>query len=244
MAEAPNSGPIAAVVFDAVGTLIDPAPSVAVAYAEAALRQGVRLELEVVRSRFGQAFRRDEIDESRGPMSTDEGVEYRRWRRIVGAVMPEVADLDQAFDELWEHFARPSSWRCFDDVPEALDGLRRAGVAVRVGSNFDGRLRGVLRGLPSLGDLAETAIVSSAVGFRKPHPAFYRAACESLGLPPSQILFVGDDPANDVDGPRSSGLKSLLLDRPRRHALSSSGMTDLASLPAYLDGAAWGSPLP
>jgi putative hydrolase of the HAD superfamily len=43
-------------------------------------------------------------------------------------------------------------------------------------------------------------------GQQKPSPAPFRLACDRLGLPPSQCLYVGDHPALDVPGPRSLGM--------------------------------------
>ena len=204
---------VEAVVIDAVGTLIDPRPTVAEVYAAAARRQGMEVDTATVRRRFKEHFRRDEEDDLRGPMVTDEAIEYRRWRRIVGGVLPRLPDPDRAFLELWEHFGLPDAWATFDDGPPALESLRRAGLAIVVGSNFDGRLRRVLRGLPGLGDLAASAVISSEVGVRKPHPDFYRAVCDRLGLPPGRVLSVGDDPENDGAGARRAGLRALLVDR-------------------------------
>jgi putative hydrolase of the HAD superfamily len=163
-------------------------------------------------------------------MSTDEAVEFRRWRRIVGAVLPEVPDPDRAFQELWDHFARPSAWFWFDDVTPALARLQEARIAIGVGSNFDRRLRTVLQGLGPLAPLAEAAIISSEVGYRKPHPLFYRSLCETFRLPPEQILFVGDDVANDLDGPRRAGLQAILLDREGQAVPDRPSLPDLAGL--------------
>jgi putative hydrolase of the HAD superfamily len=204
------------VLLDAVGTLIEPRPSVAEAYAAEARRQGVELDVSLVKRRFRKHIGDDEVDEIRGPMATDEAAESRRWRRIVAGCLPEVPDPERAFAELWEHFGRASSWRAFPDAGPALSRLADGGLPVRVASNFDGRLRGVLRGLPELARWSEAVVISSEVGRRKPHPEFYRAACGSLGLPPSAVLSVGDDPENDVEGARRAGLRSLLLDRGGR----------------------------
>ncbi len=107
---------IEGIVLDAVGTLITPQPTVASAYTAAAAHQGVTLEERDVRSRFHQHFR---DDESRGDCNTDEALELQRWRRIVGAVLPEIPDQERAFRELWDHFSRAEAWRCFEDVAPA-----------------------------------------------------------------------------------------------------------------------------
>ena len=204
---------IEGIVLDAVGTLIEPTPSVALAYTQAASRQGVVLDRDEVRRRFVRHFRDDEVDDHRGPLATDEACERARWRRIVAGVLPEVRDPDRAFAELWDHFGEPDAWRPFEDVVPAIERLMAVGVRVRVASNFDGRLRHVLRGLPGLGGLVEGLVISSEVGYRKPHPEFYRAACASLGLSPDRVLFAGDDPENDVNGPVRAGLRAVLIAR-------------------------------
>jgi putative hydrolase of the HAD superfamily len=225
---------IQGIVFDAVGTLIEPAPSVAAIYAEAARRQGVEIELATVKLRFHQHFRNDEVDEAKGPLVTDEAIEHRRWRRIVGAVLPEVPDSDRAFGELWDHFGRADSWRCFADVAPALRAFLGRGLQIRIGSNFDSRLRAVVAGLPELAGCAEAPVISSEVGFRKPHPDFYRAACAALGLPSECVLCVGDDPENDVRGARRAGLRGLLLDR---HGLQPDDLPFVPNLDSLV--AAW-----
>ncbi len=96
---------IIGIVFDAVGTLIKPDPSVAEAYTATAARQGVELEPDDVRARFQVHFQSDEVHGNGGALSTDEATERRRWRMIVTGVLPEMPDLDRAFDELWEHFS-------------------------------------------------------------------------------------------------------------------------------------------
>jgi putative hydrolase of the HAD superfamily len=221
---------IEGIVLDAVGTLIEPEPSVARAYASAALRQGQVVEVSEVKRRFGRHFRNDEVDEQLGPMVTDESIEYRRWRRIVANVLPDLPDIDRAFDELWDHFGRPEAWRCFPDVAPGLAMLRDSGFPVRVASNFDSRLRVVAAGLPELAGFVETLVISSEVGYRKPHAKFYIAACTSLGLRPDRVLCVGDDPENDVLGAERAGLRSIFLDRDGRKPAGLASFPDLIAL--------------
>lgn len=221
---------IQGIVLDAVGTLIEPRPAVAEAYAAAARRQGVDLRPEVVRERFRRHFGADEIDEQRGPLATDEATERRRWRRIVARCLPEVPDAEHAFEELWQHFAEPGSWRLYSDAEVALPLLERQGFALRIASNFDGRLRGVVRGLLGLSRWSDRVVISSEVGWRKPHEGFYRAVCESLDLAANQVLCVGDDRENDLDGPRRAGLRAVLVDRGQCQAGIAPRIGDLGVL--------------
>ncbi len=237
MSERPLWAGIDGIVFDAVGTLIKPEPSVASAYAAAASRQGVELPTDEVRRRFGVHFQSDEVHSGQGVGSTDEETERRRWRKIVAGVLPEVPDRDRAFDELWEHFSSPKSWRCFPDVVPTLNALEEMDVALCVGSNFDSRLRGVVSGLPELAPWADRLVISSEVGYRKPHPSFFRAVCDHLGLPPERVMCVGDDVENDVRGAMRAGLAALLLDRVDHAPTDLPRVANLMALvPARLNG--------
>jgi putative hydrolase of the HAD superfamily len=202
---------IRGVLFDAVGTLIEPWPPAAEVYAAAALRQRVSLPIDVVRERFHRAFREEEARDDAHDFITSEPRERRRWRTIVAACLRELSDPERAFHELWHHFSRADSWRTHPTAPAALHTLAHAGYHLAIASNFDSRLRTVLAGLPDLARWAATALISSELGVRKPHPGFYRIACRRIDLLPSQVLFIGDNPEHDLDGPRRAGLQSALV---------------------------------
>jgi putative hydrolase of the HAD superfamily len=206
-------GRVAGLVIDAVGTLIEATPPVAEIYTQIARRQGLAVSADEVKALFHRHFGEDEVDEMHGPLATDESCERQRWVRIVGNVLPDLPEPERGFQELWDHFGRSDAWRCFADVPSSLRALEVAGMPVRIASNFDGRLRQVVQGLPPLARWSESLIISSEIGYRKPHPSFYKAACASLALPPEQVLCVGDDPENDGHGPRRAGCLSVLIHR-------------------------------
>jgi putative hydrolase of the HAD superfamily len=227
---------IRGVLFDAVGTLIDPAPSAAEAYSRAAERQGIALDAHVVRARFQQTCaQEDQIDSSRG-LVTSEIRERERWKAIVAACLAEVPDPGQAFRELWDHFAQPQSWTHLPAAASTLARLDRAGYRIAIASNFDSRLRSVLLGHPELSAWADGTVISSEVGVRKPHPEFYRVACRKLDLPPHQVLHVGDDRENDLDGPRNAGLSALLLADSTGPLDDSAEFISLGSLARLLTG--------
>jgi putative hydrolase of the HAD superfamily len=204
---------IQGIVLDAVGTLIEAHPDVASAYTQAANRQGVTLDRAEVRRRFGRVFHRDEQSERHGELRTDEAAEVNRWRRIVALVLHDVPDPEQAFAELWEHFARPDAWVVYPDALAAIDGFHNAGLRLVVASNFDSRLRSVLAGHRPVAELAETVVISSEIGWRKPHQRFFEAACGRLALVPRHVASIGDDAQNDGAGAHAAGLRSFVIDR-------------------------------
>jgi putative hydrolase of the HAD superfamily len=204
-------------IFDAVGTLIHPTPSVAVAYHSTAARHGSLLTVNEIGDRFRRAFRQSELaipDElaSGCRWLSSDAIEVARWRWIVSEVVPDVADTERCFEELWDHFARPSSWSCFDDVQPTLLELQQTGYRLGIASNFDSRLHTVCEGHLPLSAI-ERRFVSSETGYRKPAPQFYATITSQCGCTADRILMIGDDPEHDVQGAITAGMQALLLDR-------------------------------
>ena len=205
-------------VFDAVGTLIYPNPSVAEAYHRVALRYGSHRSVQEIGERFQCAFERSESEAFPSgppigsPWISSDAIEIARWRWIVGEVIPDVANHELCFTELWDHFASPSAWSCFDDVALALRRFRSAGFRLAIASNFDSRLHKVCEAIPAL-DGIERRFVSSETGFRKPHPQFYANLVSQTSSLAEQLLMIGDDEQHDVIGPRTAGMHAILLHR-------------------------------
>jgi putative hydrolase of the HAD superfamily len=59
--------------------------------------------------------------------------------------------------------------------------------------------------------------ISEELGVAKPHPRIFTIACESLGIAPTEALYVGDHPANDVDPAHEAGLFTCLRRGAGRH---------------------------
>ena len=140
-------------------------------------------------------------------------------------VLDDITDRERCFEELYTHFAQPQAWRLDPDaaaVLSELSGRHLLGVA----SNYDGRLHAVVKSLPEFRPI-QHVVIGSEVGWRKPAPQFFEAVCARVGLPPAQVLFVGDDPVNDYWGPVAAGLPAVLIGK--------TGIGDLRMLPITLD---------
>jgi putative hydrolase of the HAD superfamily len=201
---------IRAIVFDAVGTLIHPEPPAAAVYAEVAQRFGSALTTGDIAPRFAAAFaRQEQLDRDAG-LRTSEERELQRWRDIVAEVLGESVSRNGAFDELYEHFARPTAWRCGPGTVDVLDALAARGYRLALASNFDHRLRSVVAGLPELYPLQDL-IISSEIGWRKPAQEFFAAVRRAVREMPPHILFVGDDEENDYLGATGAGMRAMLF---------------------------------
>jgi HAD superfamily hydrolase (TIGR01662 family) len=59
----------------------------------------------------------------------------------------------------------------------------------------------------------EQVLISSEVGFRKPHLRIFQLALEHFRVPPEQVVMVGDTLGADVLGAQQAGLASVWLTR-------------------------------
>ncbi|MBA0127249.1 HAD family hydrolase [Haloechinothrix sp. YIM 98757] len=81
-------------------------------------------------------------------------------------------------------------------------------------------------------------VLSSSLGVRKPHPAFYRAVVTAADTKPHEILFVGDTYDKDVRGPRRHGMSTVLISSPSMTPPADTTTTVVAhvtELPALLE---------
>ena len=69
-----------------------------------------------------------------------------------------------------------------------------------------------------LEQLARFIIISEEAGYEKPDPRIFRDALTAMGLTePDQAMFIGDNPAADIDGAKRFGMKAAWIRRGRRY---------------------------
>jgi putative hydrolase of the HAD superfamily len=202
---------IQAVYFDAVGTLLFPDPPAEEVYVAVGRAHGLTVQVPEVRQRLRKAFaEQEEVDRQHG-WKVDALREEQRWRTIVQNCLPlsNPHQAEAVFRILFEHFARPQAWRLNDEVRPVLEMLYQRGLTCGIASNYDARLRSVVAGIPELARLKERLVISAEVGYRKPSAVFFAAIAAQAGCPPSEVLYVGDDPILDYQGALAAGLQAL-----------------------------------
>jgi putative hydrolase of the HAD superfamily len=216
------------VVFDVVGTLIEPSPSVAAAYRTCGLRHGVELDVVEIQRRFSAAWSRQEaFDAAAVPaFATSPRREFDRWRGIVEDVFSGSAASEAIFAELWEHFGRVTAWRPLERGVALVQAAIDAGATVAVASNFDDRLMPLAAEMEPLVRVPHV-FASSALGWRKPAPEFFRCLERRLGCLPHEAVLVGDDPELDLAAARRAGWAAIDVGRPvgSRDAERAAGLT-------------------
>ena len=233
----PSALRIAAVTFDAAGTLLEVAQPVGRTYAAIAARHGIPLDATEVEQRFRAALAA--APPLAFPDSEPDALgEHERawWKAIVAQAFGAgrgAPGFDGCFAELFAHYAAPDAWRVYADVEPVLDRLRRRGLRLAVISNFDRRLVGLLAGL-GLAAFFDEVLPSSLAGAAKPASEIFRRAVASLGVEAGATLHVGDGVGEDVDGARAAGLVAVLLDRGARRPPLAPGVASLTTLTELL----------
>lgn len=103
-------------------------------------------------------------------------------------------------------------FRLFDDAQPVLDELQdnfQLGIvsdAQWVFSEPEIRMLG-------LNKYFDPIVLSSRYFIRKPDPQIYAHALRAMRIKPAEALYVGNDPAADVTGPRAIGMPVILIDR-------------------------------
>ncbi|MBO1908095.1 HAD-IA family hydrolase [Microvirga sp. 3-52] len=105
--------------------------------------------------------------------------------------------------------AECASVRLRPGIAEIWQTLRERGLRIGICSNL-----ALPYGAPlvsALPDTPDAMILSYEVGLVKPDPAIFRLVYDRLGLQPAEILFVGDTPSADIDGPQAIGMPAMLI---------------------------------
>ena len=166
---------IRAVLFDLDGTLLDTAPDLVGALNHVREAEGLPAVDVAEFSRYA----------SRGA------------RGLLEAGYPEVDghEIEQRIPAFLDHYAK-HSWvdtKPFDGVENLLSALEARGIPWGIVTNKVERL--TLPIVAQAGWKARAAVVvcGDSAARSKPHPDPLLLACAALGLPPTEVLYFGDD---------------------------------------------------
>ena len=183
--------PIAAVLFDLDGTLIDSAPDLASAVNAMLQQRGqATLPYAALRPHAGSG--------ARGMLGAAFGV------------APTMAEYEALKDEFYLAYeVRMLEQTClFDAVGHLLDALDARGLPWGIVTNK--ALRFAQPGAHALGLLqrAGALVAGDSTPHTKPHPAPLLEAARRMGLAPEACVYIGDD-ARDIHAGRAAGMATL-----------------------------------
>jgi putative hydrolase of the HAD superfamily len=119
----------------------------------------------------------------------------------------------EAADEVFAVYERlyRASWVAFPDVVPSLSAL--SGFQLAVLTNGELSQQSQKLRAAGLDNCFSSILASSEIGFAKPRPEAFLAACAHLQLDARQCVYVGDNLDVDARGSASAGLTSIWLDR-------------------------------
>jgi putative hydrolase of the HAD superfamily len=205
--------PPAAILLDALGTLVALEPPAPLLRAELAERFGLEVsEADAARAITAEiAYYRAHLDEGRDAAGLH--ALRRRCAEVLRSALPDAAASARVeLDSLMDALLASLRFTAFPDVRPALTAARERGQRLVVVSNWDVSLIGVLRAL-ELEPLLDGILTSAAAGARKPSPAIFEQALTLAGVRASETIHVGDTLDEDVAGARAAGIEPILIRR-------------------------------
>ena len=182
-----------AVLFDMDGTLLDTAPDfVAVCQAMRAARDLPPMDEQLIRDVVSGG--------ARAMVSATFGLE-------VGAEGFEALRLE-FLERYQEHCAVLS--KPFAGMPELLADIEAAHLKWGVATNKPVCFAEPIMQRLELAGRSATLVCPDHVARGKPAPDMLLLACEQMGIPPAEVLFVGDD-ARDIEAGRAAGCKTAAV---------------------------------
>lgn len=233
-----------AIFLDAGHTLLKAHPSTGEIYARVTRRFGVSVSPERFVEVFYGLFHNPEVEKYRRALPAGERGEYTFWHRLTTdayEMMDElhVIEFDKWFVEIYDEFARGKSWRVSGGYEKLRSFARENRIPLGIISNWDHRLRGILKDLNIYCDFKVIAI-SAEVRARKPDARIFRWAIRKMGVHAEDSVHVGDHLRDDFQGATAAGMGAILFRTGGSHTKDNdeaSGcptVRTLAAVPALL----------
>lgn len=225
---------VRAILFDALGTLLELEPPAPRLQAELERRYGVRVSEAdagaALRSEI--SFYRRHLDEGRDPASLAalrEACAAELHRALPAAVQERLPAPAQLVDALLSAL----NFHAFSDAAPALQAHRAGGLRLVVVSNWDVSLHTVLANV-GLVPLLDGILTAAEVGVRKPAAQIFIQGLGLAGVSAAEAIHVGDSLEEDVAGARAAGITPVLIRRDgavgANGAASTDGVRTIATL--------------
>lgn len=99
----------------------------------------------------------------------------------------------------------------FENSVPLLETLKERGYKLGVITNGPAYLQNHKMDTSGLRPYCDIVIVSGDLGVHKPDPEIFKITAQRLGLDPSECVYVGDHPVNDIKGALDAGMKAIRM---------------------------------
>jgi HAD superfamily hydrolase (TIGR01509 family) len=204
--------PIRAVLFDMSGTLLDEHYlHHGLVHLAAALHEQWAIDPTVGRTGFMVAFRAVSQECADQPFYLMRDMICRALERLIvnsghSPTRNELLYLEQLFWTAAIPTATPT-----DGAIETLARLRDVGIRTGIVSYADITVFEALLKLTRLAGSTDVEVCSETARSCKPHPAIFHQALSSVGVDPTEAMFVGDTVETDIVGGNRVGMRTALL---------------------------------
>lgn len=133
------------------------------------------------------------------------------WKDKVYQQLKQELDLALQWEDLLEDYMQHFSSHCvgFPKLHELLTELKHSGYKLGLITNGYGAFQTKNTEALGISPYFDAILVSEIEGLRKPDPAIFHRALHRLGAQPSEAVYVGDHPENDIWASRSVGMKGI-----------------------------------
>lgn len=126
-------------------------------------------------------------------------------------IVAEFDIIHVTWEELLQDYITEFKDACvpFPNLNYMLEGLRNNNLVLGMITNGRGQFQ--MNNIKALGieDYFETILISEWVGMKKPEPIIFQQALKELDVLPSESIFVGDHPLNDIIAANMVGMKTV-----------------------------------
>jgi HAD superfamily hydrolase (TIGR01509 family) len=144
-----------------------------------------------------------------------------KWRRVRRAALTQATSNITEFRRQFggargpsnEHFERLvadgiAEVQLFEDTLVVLEQARARGLKLALLSNLASPYKQPVFEL-GLAERFDVLVFSCDVGMAKPERAIFEHTAAQLGLPPAELLMIGDSRSDDIRGARAAGMQAL-----------------------------------
>lgn len=115
------------------------------------------------------------------------------------------------WEELLQDYIEEFKHHCvaFPHIHEMLEELKENKIALGMITNGYGQFQVANMKALDIEKYFDVILVSEWEGIKKPNPQIFRNALKKLNVEPSESVFIGDHPENDVKAAQNVGMKGI-----------------------------------